>query len=263
MHRLFLAVTVAALLGLAGPAGAATTYPEINVLLSEAAQRQVQAICHTPEEWAAIGAAQGFDPTQSLGFVTFWSYRGGPYIPEPVSHQAPGVCERADAFRLSPTRETQKMCQEGYDEVPRVEYRMEERTRYETRVKYVPSKRWVTVVRHGKRTKALRPYRKRVEYQVRIIYTIEVPVTVVDQVPRIAVCADWAEKTKALHVMIHETGHMAGLFDEPATDCWAMRSLDWFAWRLGALPDFAREIQADEWAWYSQHPYFDSACIRD
>ena len=104
--------------------------------------------------------------------------------------------------------------------------------RYETRVKYANSKRWVTVTRKGKRVKVLRPYRKRVEYQVEVTYTVEVPVTVYDQVPRIVLCADWGEKTKALHVMIHESGHMGGNHDERADDCWAMGNLDWFAWRL-------------------------------
>jgi hypothetical protein len=130
-------------------------------------------------------------------------------------------------------------------------------------VKYVPSKRWVTVTRKGKRVKVPRPYRKRVEYRVQVIYTVQVPVTVVDQVPRVVVCADWRYKTQALHVMIHETAHMAGLHDEQQADCWAMRSLDWFAWRLGASPDFAREVQTDQWFWYVHHPYFLASCPRD
>lgn len=121
------------------------------------------------------------------------------------------------------------MCQDGYDQVPRVEYQLEERVRYESRVKYVPSQRWVSVVRKGKRVKVLRPYRKRVEFQVQVIYTVQVPVTVYDQVPRIVVCADWPAKTQALHVMIHEATHIAGVADEQATDCYAMRNLDWFA----------------------------------
>lgn len=221
----------------------------------------MQAVCHTTDEWAALGAELEFDPNDLLGYVTFWSFdRGVTWTPEPVSHHAPGICERVEAFRLSPIRETQKMCQDGYDQVPRTEYRLEERVRYETRVKYVPSKRWVVVTRKGKQARVLRAYRKRVEYQVRIVYTVEVPVTVVDQVPRVVVCTDWPTRTRSLHVMIHETGHMAGNRDEQATDCWGMQNLDWFAWRLGAAPDFARELQADEWAWYAGHPYFLPSC---
>jgi hypothetical protein len=258
-----LAVSIA-VLGLASPAAAATSYPGINAVLSEAINRQVQALCHTPEEWAALGAEHRFDPARVLGYVTRWSADGGvTWWPEPSSHQAPGICERVEAFRASPTRETQKLCQDGFDEVPRTEYRLEERVRTETRVKYVQSRRWVAVTRKGKRAKILRPYRKRVEYQVEVVYTVEVPVTVYDQVPRIVTCADWGEKTKALHVMIHEAGHMGGIHDERVDDGWAMRNLDWFAWRLGAQPDFARELQADEWSWYSGHPYFDPACVRD
>jgi hypothetical protein len=71
----------------------------------------------------------------------------------------------------------------------------------------------------------------------------------------------------ALHrsavALIHEATHIAGVGDEQVTDCYAMRSLDWFAWRLGAAPDFARELQADEWAWYAQHAYFLPSCVQD
>lgn len=233
-------------------------------MLSEYAKRPATAVCHSSEEWAVLGTEGGFDPARVLGFVTFWTFDGGQtWAPEPISHHAPGVCERVEAFRLSPTRETQKTCQDGYDQVPRTEYRLEERVRVETRVKYVPSQRWVSVMRKGKRVKVLRPYRKRVEYQVQVIYTVQVPVTVYDQVPRIVVCTDWPAKTQALHVMIHEATHIAGVGDEQATDCYAMRNLDWFAWRLGAAPDFAREMQADEWAWYVQHPYYLPSCVQD
>lgn len=245
-------------------AAGATTYPTLNAILTEIAQRPVQANCYSAEEWPSVAAGKGVDPTRTRGVVTFYSFDGGvTWFPEPYSHHAPGICERVEAFRVSPTRETQKTCQQGFDSVPRTEYRLEERVRYETRVKYVPSKRWVWVHKKGQGHKVLRPYRKRVEYRVAIVYTVQVPHTVYDQVPRIVICPDWGYKTEALHVMIHEGMHLAGVFDERAADCVAMRNLDWFAWKLGASPDFAREIQADEWVWYSQHPYFDSACVRD
>ena len=259
---LTLALTL--VLAFAAPvARAATTYPAINALLSEAIQRPVQAACHTPEEWVGLGAENGFDPNRVQGFVISWTYDGGAtWRPESVSHNAPGICERTEAFRLSPTREKQKLCQDGVTQVPRTEYRLEQRVRTVIRVKYVPSRRWVTLTQNGKQVKVLRPYRKRVEYKVRVTYTVQVPYTVYEEVPSLVTCTDWAQKTNALHVILHEAGHMAGIHDERQDDCWTMQNLDWFAWRLGASPAFASEIQLDEWAWYSAHHYFEAACVR-
>ena len=116
---LVLAITSAAALVRAPGAQAATTYPAINAVLSEGIQRQVEAVCHTPEEWAQLGAAKGFDPGNVLGYVTRWTNDGGrTWWPEPQSRRAPGICERVEAFRLSPTRETQKTCQDGFDQGP-------------------------------------------------------------------------------------------------------------------------------------------------
>jgi hypothetical protein len=244
----------------AATAQAATTYPAINAILSEAAHRSVTSFCHTPEEWASQGAASGFDPNDVAGYVIAWSYDGGrTWAPEPNMHYAPGICERTAAFQASPRRETQKMCQEGtraetYTEIV-TEWRIEERVRYEWRWKKVRKKvngKWVT---------------RRVRVRVRIVFTVEVPVQVevtrTREVPNVVVCRDWPAKTFSLHVMLHEAGHAGGFHDERQTDCWAMRTLDWFAFRLGAPSDFAREVQADEWFTYSRHSYFDPACVRD
>jgi hypothetical protein len=158
------------------------------------------------------------------------------------------------------------MCQEG----TRIETTIEWVTEWvlEERVKTVY--RWKTVRKRVKVNGRWVWVISRVRVKVKIIYTVRVPIQVQRpvsrEVPNFIICRDWLFKTQALHVMIHEAMHAAGWaesLDEGSTDCLAMRNLDWFTWRLGAIPDFAREVQADEWYQYSQHQYYLPDCPRD
>lgn len=53
---------------------------------------------------------------------------------------------------------------------------------------------------------------------------------------------DEARVSKALHILAHESWHLAGIQDEAAADCYAFQHVELAAIRLGAPPDDARAL---------------------
>src|SRR5918994_7538557 len=92
--------------------------------LSEAAQRQVWTICASPDEWAQIGAVQGFDPAEGWGITPFDDV--GPLDFTVVSPQA---CLAVSEWVYAKNRRAQKWCVTG----SKTEYRSESVTKYRTR----------------------------------------------------------------------------------------------------------------------------------
>ena len=63
-------------------------------------------------------------------------------------------------------------------------------------------------------------------------------------------CDGWGASLVALHVLGHESVHLAGVVDEATADCLAMQVDALVALRLGASPAFARTLARDYWAQY-------------
>jgi hypothetical protein len=78
-------------------------------------------------------------------------------------------------------------------------------------------------------------------------------------------CDVWGEKLVALHVMTHESLHLAGVVDEAKAECFAMQLDALVAVRLGAAPRFARELAWEYWRYYhpTQDRSYRSAECRD
>jgi hypothetical protein len=83
--------------------------------------------------------------------------------------------------------------------------------------------------------------------------------------PLVGECDDWGEKLLAVHVLSHESVHLAGVVDEATADCLGMQLDAYVAQRLGASRDFARSLARQYWAYYypSQEPAYRSAGCRD
>ena len=78
-------------------------------------------------------------------------------------------------------------------------------------------------------------------------------------------CDGWGASLVALHVLGHESVHLAGVVDEAAADCLAMQLDALVAMQLGASPAFARTLARDYWAQYypAQEPEYRSPQCRD
>lgn len=63
-------------------------------------------------------------------------------------------------------------------------------------------------------------------------------------------CDGWATKLVAVHVITHETMHLAGVVDEASADCLALQVDAFVAMRLGANPTFARSLAGEYWRLY-------------
>jgi hypothetical protein len=53
---------------------------------------------------------------------------------------------------------------------------------------------------------------------------------------------DEAKVSKALHVLVHESWHLAGIRDEAKADCYAFQRVEFAALALGALPVHAEAL---------------------
>jgi hypothetical protein len=53
---------------------------------------------------------------------------------------------------------------------------------------------------------------------------------------------DEAKVSKALHVLVHESWHLAGIRDEAKADCYAFQRVEFAALRLGAAPTDAQAL---------------------
>lgn len=78
-------------------------------------------------------------------------------------------------------------------------------------------------------------------------------------------CDDWAAKLLAVHVLAHESIHLAGVVDEATADCLGMQLDAYVAERLGATPAFARSLAREYWTTYypSQEASYRSPSCRD
>jgi len=74
-------------------------------------------------------------------------------------------------------------------------------------------------------------------------------------------CDDWGQIVLALHVLVHESMHLAGIVDEDVAECLAVQMDALVVRRLGAAPTFARSIASEYWRYYyaSQDPRYRSA----
>jgi hypothetical protein len=78
-------------------------------------------------------------------------------------------------------------------------------------------------------------------------------------------CDDWAAKLLSVHVLGHESVHLAGVVDEATADCLGMQLDAYVAERLGATRAFARSLAREYWTTYyrSQVPSYRSPSCRD
>jgi hypothetical protein len=78
-------------------------------------------------------------------------------------------------------------------------------------------------------------------------------------------CDDWAAKLLAVHVLGHESMHLAGVVDEAHAECLAVQLDAFVAARLGATTGFARSLAREYWRYYypSQDRRYRSAECRD
>jgi hypothetical protein len=85
------------------------------------------------------------------------------------------------------------------------------------------------------------------------------------RVPLLGECDDWGSKLVAVHVIGHETMHLAGVVDEAAADCLALQLDAYVAVRLGATASFARSLAREYWRIYypAQDARYRSSQCRD
>jgi hypothetical protein len=85
------------------------------------------------------------------------------------------------------------------------------------------------------------------------------------QVPVLGECDDWGSTLLAVHVLGHESMHLAGVIDEAEADCLATQLDAFAASSLGAGSSFARAMAREYWAYYyrSQDLRYRSPNCRD
>jgi hypothetical protein len=78
-------------------------------------------------------------------------------------------------------------------------------------------------------------------------------------------CDDWAAKLVSVHVLAHESMHLAGVMGEAEADCLAAQLDAFVAQALGADRRFARRLAREYWADYypSQSPVYRSGECHD
>ena len=83
--------------------------------------------------------------------------------------------------------------------------------------------------------------------------------------PVLGECDSWGATLVAVHVLGHESIHLAGVVDEAAADCLAVQVDALVAMRLGANRAFARTLAGDYWEQYypEQEPGYRSPQCRD
>jgi hypothetical protein len=83
--------------------------------------------------------------------------------------------------------------------------------------------------------------------------------------PMLGECDDWGAKLVAVHVLGHESMHLAGIVDEATADCLATQVDAYVATRLGANAAFARSLAREYWKIYypAQDARYRSSECRD
>ena len=78
-------------------------------------------------------------------------------------------------------------------------------------------------------------------------------------------CDDWANKLRSVHVLTHESMHLAGVMGEAEADCLATQVDSLVARALGADRRFARLLAREYWTYYypTQPPAYRSRECRD
>jgi hypothetical protein len=78
-------------------------------------------------------------------------------------------------------------------------------------------------------------------------------------------CDEWGAKLLAVHVLGHESMHLAGVVDEARAECLAVQLDAFVAAHLGATTRFARSLAREYWRYYypSQDRRYRSAECRD
>jgi hypothetical protein len=78
-------------------------------------------------------------------------------------------------------------------------------------------------------------------------------------------CDDWADKLRSVHVLTHESMHLAGVMGEAEADCLATQVDAFVARALGADRRFARRLAREYWTYYypTQPPAYRSRECRD
>lgn len=70
------------------------------------------------------------------------------------------------------------------------------------------------------------------------------------RVPVLGECDDWGSKLLAVHVLGHESVHLAGVVDEAEADCLGAQVDAFVAATLGADARLARSLAREYWAYY-------------
>jgi hypothetical protein len=120
-----------------------------------------------------------------------------------------------------------------------------------------PTEIGTRICRHGARTRwETRAVGRRGETTTR-----RVPVPT----PILGECDEWGSKLLAVHVLSHESVHLAGVGDEAEADCLAAQADAFVARALGADPRFARLLAREYWAQYyaSQDQRYRSPSCHD
>jgi hypothetical protein len=89
------------------------------------------------------------------------------------------------------------------------------------------------------------------------------PRTARARVPLLGECDGWAAKLLAVHVLGHESMHLAGVVDEAEAECLATQLGAFVASSLGASTGFARSLAGEYWAYYyrsQDRRYLSSEC---
>jgi len=83
--------------------------------------------------------------------------------------------------------------------------------------------------------------------------------------PVLGECDDWALELMAVHVLGHESMHLAGIIDEATADCLATQLAALVAGRFGASTTFARSLANEYWRFYyrSGDSQYRSPACRD
>jgi hypothetical protein len=200
-------------------------------------KRPVQVRCHSEQEWAVANAALGWDPAGVAGFAGV----GGT-----VAELSPDTCFHLDEFWNGGA--AQKRCQTIF-------------TAFQTTTTKIPVK-----LRKKVRVKVKGTWRTRIR-TVTVLREMKQEVRVADQ--RLVQCEEFPQRTHAVQVLAHEAFHLAGIWDEAQTDCYAMQWIGPVGIRLGADPAFAAEMTDWMWSWYQSYQatkpseYFSPDCRED
>lgn len=178
--------------------------------------RPVRVRCHSEQEWVAANAPFGWDAARIAGFASI----GGA-----VAELSPATCFHLDEFWNGGA--TEKRCRVAAADFGRV---LVERKK--TRVRTPAAQRARVVV-----DKILREAN-------------EYANATADRLVR---CADYPQRTHAVHTLAHEAFHLAGTVEEAEADCYALQLLVPVAMRLGARQTFAGGMAAWMWSWYETH----------